>query len=253
MSSIFGGSKSKQDSQNTSTQQSSSSNQAYPFLQQQYGGQINQGLGASNFMAQLLGLPNSGDPSAANSAFDDYKNSTGYNFMMDSGRKAITGNAAANGLLDSGSTLKALNTYGQNTGSSFFNAYLDKLLGLSQQGLGAGGLISGAGQQSSSTGYSQGTSSGTSSSSPGIGQFLGTIASAVAASDPRLKLDITRVGENGDLTVYDFRYVWDPEGIVRRGYMADEVAEKHPEALGPELPGGYMTVDYSLLPEINKD
>lgn len=155
---IFGGSKSKQTSQ--------SNNQAYPYLQGAYGGQVSNGTGANDFVSQLLGLKG-GDE--ANQAFDKYKDSTGYQFALDSGSKAITGNAASRGLLSSGSTAQALTKFGQNNATQYYNSYLDKLLGLSGQGLQAGGLIGGAGQQSSSK--------GTSSTKPGIGGFLGSILS----------------------------------------------------------------------------
>lgn len=255
MSSIFGGSKSKQQSQNTSTSSGSSQNaswnDAYPWLSNNYGSMATNGIGANDFMAQLLGTKG-GDE--ASQAFDRYKDNTGYNFVLDSGSKAITGNQATRGMLGSGATLKALNTFGQNTGTSFFNNFLDKLLGQSQQGLGAGGLISGAGQKSlgnsNSSSSSQGTSSGSSSTKPGMGQFLGSIVSAAAASDPRLKTDIAFVENVNGLNVYDFRYVWDAPNTVRRGYMADEIAISNPEALGPEIPGGYKTVYYDRLPAI---
>lgn len=254
-SAIFGGSgsnsKSQQTAQSTSQNNSASWNDAYPQLSNDYGSQTSNGLGANDFMAQLLGLK--GD-AGANDAFDKYKQDAGYNFMLDSGSKAITNNSASKGILNSGATLKALSDYGQNTGTSFFNNYLDKLSGLGQQGLGAGGLIASTGQKSVGSGTSnsssQGTSNASSYSKPGMGQFIGSIISGAAASDPRLKTDIHPVGANDGLTVYDFRYVWDPEGTVRRGYMADEVALTYPEALGPELPGGYKTIYYDKLPKI---
>lgn len=160
--SVFGGSQSKQSSQ--------SNNQAYPYLQGAYGGQVSNGTGANDFISQLLGLKG-GDQ--ANQAFDKYKDSTGYQFALDSGSKAITGNAASRGLMSSGATGKALTKFGEDTGTQYYNNYLDKLMGLSQQGLGAGGLIGGAGQQSSSK--------GSSSTKPGMGGFIGSILSGGAA------------------------------------------------------------------------
>lgn len=62
-----------------------------------------------------------------NPAFKNYLNSTGYNFQLQQGTNAITGNAAAKGLLNSGATAKALTTYGQNLASTTFNNYLSQL------------------------------------------------------------------------------------------------------------------------------
>ena len=68
---------------------------------------------------------------------------------------------------------------------------------------------------------------------------------AMAFSDRRLKRDVERIGENGPLGVYRFRYVWDEPGTERTGYMADEVLKVKPEAVS-EI-GGYMAVDYGQL------
>jgi hypothetical protein len=168
MSAIFGGSKSKQQS----TASSSSSNQAYPWLQQTYAPQAQTGLDATSALKNLLGLSG---PSQFDDQFNDYKDSSGYNFMFDQGSKAITGNNATKGLLNSGSTLKALNMFGQNTASTYFNQYLDRLLGLSGLGNQAGSLISGAGGVSNS----QSQSTGTSKSKPGLGSLIGSALSAL--------------------------------------------------------------------------
>jgi hypothetical protein len=66
-------------------------------------------------------------------AFDNYLGSTGYNFQLDQGTRAITGSAASRGLLNSGSTAKALVGYGQGLGSQYFNNYLSQLGSLNTQ------------------------------------------------------------------------------------------------------------------------
>jgi hypothetical protein len=142
-----------------STQKSESKNLAYPYLQNAYGGQVSAGTGANDLVSRLLT-----GGQGAGQAFDTYKNSTGYQNVLDGGSRAITGNAASRGLLSSGSTLKALNNYGQDTAKSYFNKYLQQLLGLSGQGLQAGGLIGNAGQVSSQQ----------SKSKPGLAPLLGT-------------------------------------------------------------------------------
>lgn len=232
---------SKQKSRSTSTSTSNSSNQAYGFLQNSLGdlvGSAGQGTSAIN---SLLGL--GGDSGEQMDAFNRYKEGAGYNFAFDEGQRAITGNMASKGLLNSGSALKALTSFGQNIGNQYFNQYLDRLFQSSNQGFNAAQILSGAGGTSSSTGNSNSTSSGQTSS--GIGSLIGPIASAIAASDRRLKSNIRKIGKlaNG-LPVYSFTYI--NTGEQTMGVMADEVREAFPEALGPRF-NGYDTVDYAKL------
>lgn len=93
------------------------------------------GTQATNTQAGLLGI--GGDPQQSKAAFDNYLNSTGYRFQLDQGEKAITGSAAAKGLLKSGATAKALTKYGQNIGSSYFNDYLNQTGNVANRGLSA--------------------------------------------------------------------------------------------------------------------
>lgn len=90
--------------------------------------------------------------SANNPAYQNYLNSTGYNFQLQQGQDAITGSAAAKGLLNSGATAKALTSYGQNLGAQSFNNYLGQmgsLAGLQTQqanmGIGAAQAVGQAG------------------------------------------------------------------------------------------------------------
>lgn len=185
LATVFGGSgsknKSQQTSQSNSVSHNESYNQAYPWLQETYSPAVQSGLHAQDFISALLGL--NGNP-AANDAFDQYKDSSGYDFIMDSGTKAIDNNAASHGMFNSGATAKELTKFGQGTASQFYNNYLDRLLGLSNQGLQAGGLISSAGGRSfgdnSSSSSSQGTSKGSSYEKPGIAGFLGKAMAGAA-------------------------------------------------------------------------
>lgn len=78
-------------------------------------------------------LDGTGASTGANTAFNNYLGSTGYNFQLDQGTRALTGSAAAKGILNSGSTAKALEGYGQNLGASYFNNYLGQLGNLNGQ------------------------------------------------------------------------------------------------------------------------
>src|ERR1700761_7557284 len=108
--------------------------------EQQY---ISNGGAANSAQAQLLGLA----PMTAGTqnGFNNYLNSTGYNFQLQQGQNAISGNAASRGILNSGATAKGLTQFGQNLGSSYFNNYLNQLGGLSSGGQTALGQVGAAG------------------------------------------------------------------------------------------------------------
>lgn len=106
--------------------------------------------GASDITGNIRQLLTS--PSQNNPAFQNYLNSTGYNFQLDQGTRAITGSAAAKGLLNSGATARALTGYGQNLASTTFNNYLAQMGGLAglygaqaDRGLGAAEAVGQAG------------------------------------------------------------------------------------------------------------
>lgn len=215
---LFGGSKNK----------SSSGNQAFGQLQGLLSGNIGQGNNAMSTIAALLGI--GGDKAGADKAYNNYLTSTGYQAMMKGGQDAITGSAAAKGLLSSGATAKGLATFGQNLGKQSFGDFLGQLTGLGQYGLNSANTLASAGQTSSSSGKSSG----------GIVNSL--------FSDRRLKTNIKLLRRSADgLGVYSYEYTNEP-GVVRIGVMADEVAVLRPEALGPVV-DGYATVDYTQLRE----
>lgn len=95
-------------------------------------GYINNGAAANNSTAQLLGQ--APVTAGTTNGFNNYLNSTGYNFQLKSGQDAISGNAASKGILNSGATAKALTTFGQGLGATSFNNYLGQLNNLSDQG-----------------------------------------------------------------------------------------------------------------------
>jgi hypothetical protein len=218
MSGIFGGSKSKSTNNNRGIVTS-----AFQPL-------LGQAVTANQSITDLLG------GNAEN--FNKFKDATGFDFEMMRGMDQIGSASAGRGVFRSGARDKALAEFGGNLNNRFAQQYLQTLLGQSGQALGAGQLVAGVGQES------------TSRSKPGIGAFIGQAASAAAASDERLKTDITPVGRNADgLTVYQYRYKGDD--TVFTGVMAQEVAEKRPDALGPTM-NGYMSVDYSKINIIDR-
>lgn len=155
----------------TQTQTSQSGNYAYDALSSAYKPTIQQGVDAGSALSALLGL--GGDASAQQAAFQRFLDGSGYQFALDQGNRAITGTAAGRGLLRSGATARALSDYGQKTGMSFFNEYLNRLSQQQAAGIAGGGLTAQAGQWSKSDGKT--TQSG------GIGSILGPILSLAAA------------------------------------------------------------------------
>lgn len=204
------------------------------YIKSAYGGSIGAGTGATNIMSSLL--TGQGDTAAANGGYQNYLQNAGYAPAMRQLSQGVTGQGAAAGILNSGTTAKALQSRGAELNQGFFNNYLQNLSGLAGQGLQAGGLVANTGQKSTGTG-----------GSPGL---LGSIGSAVGGiasifSDRRLKHKIRKVGEFADgLGIYVFSYLGSNQRV--RGVMADEVERLRPWALGPRR-AGYATVNYGAL------
>lgn len=92
-----------------------------------------------------------------------------------------------------------------------------------------------------------------------VAQFLANIAMGTGAlsgstttttqpapffSDRRLKHDIKRIGKTDEgLPIYTFKYKGDENQQTHVGFMADEVEQVHPEAVGESQ--GFKTVDYA--------
>lgn len=66
--------------------------------------------------------------------FSSFYQSPGYQFRMQEGMNALTGNAATRGALQSGATLKALQKYGQNYASNEFGQYMNQLFNVAGLG-----------------------------------------------------------------------------------------------------------------------
>lgn len=78
---------------------------------------------------------------------------------------------------------------------------------------------------------------------------LGSLASGLfKMSDRRLKRDIRLIGQRGGLNLYEYRYIWDASGTIRRGFMAQEVLLSVPQAVAGI--GRWLALDYSKLPEV---
>src|SRR5256885_16116233 len=80
---------------------------------------IVRGNTAGDSLSALLGL--GADPAAAKQAFNNYLNSTGYQFQLDQSLRSVAQNRAFAGLLDSGSALKAAQKNASDLSSGYFN------------------------------------------------------------------------------------------------------------------------------------
>lgn len=215
-----------------------------------YGGMMNQGTGATNYLAQMLGVSPGGVSGAAHNVgmganavanaggaqegYQNYLQQAGYAPAMREMTQGTVGMQAAGGMLNSGSTAKALQSRGADINQSYYNNYMQHLQNLSGLGLQAGGLVTNAGNRSVG---------GSPSTVGSIASTVGGIASIF--SDRRLKHTIRKIGEFADgLGIYIYSYLGRKERI--RGVMADEVAKIRPWALGPRV-AGYATVNYGAL------
>lgn len=165
-------------------QAAGTANQGYNYLSGSPVGQQYLPAGGAAIQQQqaLLGL--GGDPAAAQEAFQNYQQSTGFQGQLEAGQQGITGSAAARGLLGSGSTAKALQAHGQQLGAQSFQNYLGQLGGVAGMGLQAGGMV---GQAATSgglagAGYQYGAGMGAADTrARGWDQLAGGIGGAIDA------------------------------------------------------------------------
>lgn len=95
---------------------------------------VDAGANATGMYSNALGL-NGADGNAA--ATDAFQTGPGYQFALDQGTQAALRGASAAGMLNSGNTLTALSQYGQGLANQEYGSWLDRLSGLSTQGLSA--------------------------------------------------------------------------------------------------------------------
>lgn len=83
---------------------------------------------------------------SANSAFDIFRNSTGYQFRLGQGLDAVNGGYAGRGTLQSGAAMRAINDYGQGMASQEFGNWLGSLGNQQALGFSAASAQAGVGQ-----------------------------------------------------------------------------------------------------------
>ena len=141
------------------------------------------GVPANTAEADLLGL---NGPDAASAAMARYQTSPGYQWQLGQGLRAVDAGAAAKGMLRSGATLKAEQTFGAGLADSDFGTYYNRLAGLSGQGLSAATGIAnaavGAGTQIANTDASAGAGQASiyGQAASGIGTGINQLANNTA-------------------------------------------------------------------------
>ena len=93
---------------------------------------VDSGKAANSMYDNALGLNGADGNTAATGAFQA---GPGYQFALDQGLQAAERGASAGGMLGSGNLLTALTEYGQGTANKEYGSWLDRLNGVSGQGL----------------------------------------------------------------------------------------------------------------------
>lgn len=149
---------------------------------------MNAGTNALAPAQSLLGL-NGQD--AATAAMANFQQSPGYQFQLDQGIRAVESGAAAQGMLHSGATLKALQDRGNGLAAQEFGNYYNRLMGMVQNGqnsaagVGASGVqtAQGIAQTNASAGGAQASIYG--NVAQGIGNAAGNYANNSLYADQK--------------------------------------------------------------------
>lgn len=158
----------------------------------------------------------------------------GFDFLLDQGTDSVNSNFYSRGLGQSGAAMKGLEKYRYGLASTFLNQYLDQVNNLGKLGLGAGSVMSGAGQ------WSKG------SASKGKNGIAGDIIGAIAMSDPRLKDNLVFAGrDDAGVSWYYFDYKQDTGLKLPKG--------RHYGVLANELPEAFVTTKNGYLAVTNPD
>lgn len=143
---------------------------------------INSGQGANNLLSSFYGL--GADPALGQGALARFYESPDFQFALKGGVGALDNSASAKGSLLSGNQLRAVSEYGQGLATQNLGNYLQRIMGVSQQGMGAAGQLGQFGAQQGALGMQLGqlgTNLGTGVSSS-IGATTGNAASNLLTS-----------------------------------------------------------------------
>jgi hypothetical protein len=149
VSKIFGGSKSK------------STNNNKGIVTNAYSPLMGQAAQSNAALSQFLGGDSSG--------FQKFAEGAGYDFERMRGEDSLGSQFAGRNVFRSGARDKAMMEFNQGLSGRYAQQYIQSLLGQTGQSLGAGQLVAGVGQES------------TSKSKPGIGGLIGGGLSGAAS------------------------------------------------------------------------
>ena len=127
---------------------------------------IQSGDTANTALQGFLGL--GGDPAASQKALNQYLNSTGYQFNLNQGLEAAQQNKASAGMLNSGSTLKALDQYGTGLADQYGQQYEQNLSEVANRGANSANALAGQGQSYANAVSSNNNSAATTSANAGL-------------------------------------------------------------------------------------
>lgn len=145
---------------------------------------VTSGTAANTQQSNLLGL-NGQD--AADTAMKSFQSSPGYQFSLTQGLRGVDAGAAAKGMLRSGATLKAEDTYASGLANQDFGNYMDRLNKLSTTGESAG-----VNQASTDTSAASNQSSIYGNTAGGVSNSLGS-----ALSNPAVQNGLTGLFGSG--------------------------------------------------------
>lgn len=172
----------------------------------------------------------------------------GFQSLVDERTRAVQGQLSAGGLTRSGAGVQAAAAVPTDLGFAIENLLSGRQQSLAGQGLGAGGAIATQfGQQGEAAGA--GILTDAQARAAGLGQ-VANLASGIFFSDPRLKTNVEKISEIGDLSVYQWDWIPEAEGTpiwdsLNVGFMADEVEGKYPEHVGEF--SGWKAINYPAL------
>ena len=98
---------------------------------------INTGTGANYTLGGLYGIGQNGQPTNAPINYSQFTNSPDYQFAQQQGNSALQNYENANGLAGSGGALAAASQYNQGLATQQYGNYFNRLMQISQNGLGA--------------------------------------------------------------------------------------------------------------------
>jgi hypothetical protein len=143
---------------------------------------IQSGDAAETELNGFLGL--GGNPQATQTAFNNYLNSTGYQFNLDQGLDSVAQSKAASGLLRSGSLVKSLDAYGTGLADQYGQQYVGNLQNEVSTGSNSANALAGQGENYAGVVSANNNSAASASANAGLSSanaFNGLLGSGLTA------------------------------------------------------------------------